>query len=46
LVDFWDGVETQKPRQPHDCLSRQGRYQLSVLDESDQTARLEFSVGE
>jgi penicillin-binding protein 1C len=28
------------------AFSRSGRYQLSVLDESGQTARLEFSVGE
>jgi penicillin-binding protein 1C len=28
------------------AFSRRGRYQLSVLDESGQTARLEFSVGE
>ncbi|KPX77387.1 Multimodular transpeptidase-transglycosylase [Pseudomonas savastanoi] len=46
---FIDGVplaDTDTRQDFTPTLSKPGRYQLSVLDESGQTARVEFSVVE
>ncbi|EPN24851.1 penicillin-binding protein 1C, partial [Pseudomonas syringae pv. actinidiae ICMP 18804] len=46
---FIDGSPMADTDTQHDftpTLNKPGRYQLSVLDESGQTARVEFSVVE